>query len=165
MTFYVDNETDEDFGFDYEKQFKTVAEAVLDSEQCPYEAEISLMITDGDTIREINRENRQIDKVTDVLSFPMADYEQAGDFSRLEQCEEDYFHPETGELMLGDIVLCADRVISQAQDYGHSVLREFSFLIAHSVLHLCGYDHISEEDAKIMEGKQKTILSVLGIER
>ncbi|MDO5572382.1 MAG: rRNA maturation RNase YbeY [bacterium] len=165
MTFYVENETDADFGFDHEKQFQIVAEAVLDYEKCPYEAEISLTVTTAERIREINREHREIDRVTDVLSFPMIDYPKPSDFSVLESDFGDCFHPESGELLLGDIVLCADRVLSQAEEYGHSVLREFSFLIAHSVLHLLGYDHISEEDASVMEVKQKTILSALGIER
>lgn len=165
MTFYAENETDIDFGFDYEKQFQIVAEAILEQEACPYEAEISLLVTDENTIRDINLENRNIDKATDVLSFPMVHFEQPSDFWDLEEREEDCFHPETGELLLGDIVICAEKVLAQAEEYGHSILREFSFLIAHSVLHLCGYDHISEEDAKVIERKQKTILSALMIER
>ena len=165
MTFYVENESGTDFDFDIEKQFQLVAQAVLDSECCPYETEINLIITDGDTIRKLNQENRSIDRVTDVLSFPLADYDTPGDFSVLELREEDYFNPESGELMLGDIVICAEKVLSQAKEYGHSIIREFSFLIAHSVLHLCGYDHISNDDAEVMEDKQKTIMSVLGIER
>ena len=164
MTFYVENETEADFGFDYEKQFQIVAEAVLDHEKCPYETELSLTFVTAEHIREINREHREIDSVTDVLSFPMIDYPKPSDFSVLEDDFQDCFHPESGELLLGDIVLCTDRVIAQADEYGHSVLREFSFLIAHSVLHLLGYDHISDEDASVMEAKQKTILCALGIE-
>ena len=165
MTFYVENETETDFGFDFEKQFRIVAEAVLENEQCPYEAEISLLITGEENIRDINRDNRGIDSATDVLSFPMVQYESPADFSMLETAAADCFQPDTGELLLGDIVLCAPRVLTQAEEYGHSILREFSFLIAHSVLHLSGYDHMSEEDAAVMEDKQKEIMSALGIER
>ncbi len=165
MPFYSENESSITFGFDIEQQFRTVAEAVLDAEQCPYEAEVSLTIVDEAAIQEMNREHRDIDRVTDVLSFPMVQYQNAADFSMLEAEAEDSFHPETGELLLGDIVLCAERVLAQAEAYGHSVLREFSFLIAHSMLHLLGYDHISETEASVMEEKQKTILSALGIER
>ena len=83
MTFYVENETEADFGFDYEKQFQIVTEAVLDYEKCPYEAEISLTITTAEHIQEINHEHREIDRVTDVLSFPMIDYPKPSDFSCL----------------------------------------------------------------------------------
>lgn len=165
MTFYVENETKTVFGFDTEQQFDTVAEAVLDAERCPYEVEISLSIVDEVAIREINRDHRDIDQATDVLSFPLIPYQKAADFSMLEAGAEDCFHPETGELLLGDIVLCADRVLEQAEEYGHSVLREFSFLIVHSMLHLLGYDHLSKAEARVMEEKQETILSALSIER
>ena len=86
---------------------------------------------------------RQIDAPTDVLSFPMLSYEQAGDFSALEEDYEDNFNPDTGEIMLGDIVISVDRVREQAAAYGHSERREFAFLIVHSMLHLFGYDPVS----------------------
>jgi probable rRNA maturation factor len=165
MTFYVDEEQKLTLPVDIKEHFQRVAEAVLNAEGCPYEAEINLLIVDDETIREMNRTARDIDRATDVLSFPMVQYAHPSDFSELEEGEADAFNPETGELMLGDIVISADRVLAQAAEYGHSVLREFSFLIVHSVLHLIGYDHISVDESEVMESKQKAILSALKIER
>lgn len=142
----------------------TVIEASLDHAGCPYEAEVNLLLTMNEDIRRINKEFRDIDKETDVLSFPMADFETAGEFDFLEEAY-DCFHPETGELLLGDIVISKERVLSQAGEYGHSVLREYSFLIAHSMLHLMGYDHMEEEDRILMEQMQREILDRLKILR
>ena len=114
----------------------------------------------------MNREYRGIDRPTDVLSFPSLTYERAGNFDFLEREEEIYnFHPDSGELMLGDIVVSKDKVIEQAQNYGHSEKREYAFLIAHSMLHLMGYDHMTEQEANVMERKQAEILEDLGISR
>ena len=107
---------------------------------------------------------RQIDRATDVLSFPMADYETPGDFSHLDE-DAGLFHPDTGELMLGDIVISVDKVFEQAEEYGHSTEREFSFLFAHSMLHLLGYDHMEPDEAAVMEAKQAKALEDLGITR
>lgn len=142
----------------------TVIEASLDHAGCPYEAEVNLLLTMNEDIRRINKEFRDIDKETDVLSFPMADFETAGEFDFLEDAY-DCFHPETGELLLGDIVISKERVLSQAGEYGHSVRREYSFLIAHSMLHLMGYDHMEEEDRFLMEQMQREILDRLKILR
>ena len=108
---------------------------------------------------------RQIDAPTDVLSFPMLSYEQAGNFSALEEDYEDNFNPDTGEIMLGDIVISVDRVREQAAAYGHSERRECAFLIVHSMLHLFGYDHMTPEDAAVMEPKQRQILEEMNISR
>lgn len=165
MTFYVENETEVRFSFDVEKTVRDVADAVLVMEKCPYEVQINVLLTDNEGIHEYNREYRGIDKETDVLSFPNLDFEHEADFEIDENKEADYFDPDTGELILGDIIISVDRVISQAEDYGHSVKREFAFLIAHSMLHLCGYDHMLEEEAAIMEAKQDKVLTGLGIIR
>ena len=141
-----------------------VIEAALDYEECPYEVEVNLLLTMNDEIQEMNQNFRQIDRATDVLSFPMIDYEEAGNFDFLEDVM-DAFHPESGELMLGDIVISKEKVISQAVEYGHSVEREYAFLIAHSMLHLFGYDHMKEEERMVMEAKQKEILEQLQIFR
>ena len=82
-----------------------------------------------------------------------------------EDREADYFDPDTGELILGDIIISVDRVKEQAESYGHSQKREFAFLVAHSMLHLCGYDHMEEDEAKVMEAKQEQVLASLGITR
>ena len=141
-----------------------VIEAALDYEECPYEVEVNLLLTMNDEIQEMNQNFRQIDRATDVLSFPMIDYEEAGNFEFLEDVM-DAFHPESGELMLGDIVISKEKVISQAEEYGHSVEREYAFLIAHSMLHLFGYDHMEENERLVMEAKQKEILEQLQILR
>lgn len=141
-----------------------VIEAALDYVECPYEAEVNLLLTMNDEIQEMNRNFREIDRATDVLSFPMIDYNEAGNFDFLEDIM-DAFHPETGELMLGDIVISKEKVISQAEEYGHSIEREYAFLIAHSMLHLFGYDHMEDEERIEMEQKQKEILEQLQILR
>lgn len=147
-----------------EELARKVIEAALDYVDCPYEAEVNLLLTMNEEIREMNCNFREIDRATDVLSFPMVDYERAGEFDFLEE-RMDYFHPETGELMLGDIVISKEKVISQAEEYGHSIEREYAFLIAHSMLHLFGYDHMEEEERVIMEQKQAEILESLQILR
>ena len=136
----------------------------LDYIGCPYEAEVNLLLTTDEEIWQMNREFRSTDRATDVLSFPMTDFEAPGEFGFLEE-RNDCFHPESGELLLGDIVISKDRVLSQAAEYGHSVLREFAFLITHSVLHLTGYDHMEEEERARMERRQEEILTGLGITR
>mgnify|MGYP002513807036 CR=1 FL=1 len=98
------------------------------------------------------------------FSFPMVDYEEAGNFDFLEEADE-YFHPETGELMLGDIVISKEKVVSQAEEYGHSLKREIAFLTAHSMLHLLGYDHMEPEEEAEMFGRQKEILIQAGFPR
>lgn len=165
MTFYVENETEVTFPFDVEEIVEQVAEAVLDAEECPYETQVNVLLTDNEGIHEFNREHRGIDRETDVLSFPNVDFETEGDFDIDEEREADYFDPDTGELILGDIIISVDKVMEQAESYGHSTKREFAFLVAHSMLHLCGYDHMEEEEAKVMEAKQEEILTALGITR
>lgn len=165
MTFYVENDTEKEFSFSIEETFKEVAEAVLETENCPYEAGVNLLLTDNEGIRNYNKEYRGIDKETDVLSFPNLDYEQAGVFEAAEEMEADYFDPDSGELLLGDIVISTDRVAEQAAEYGHSERREFAFLVAHSMFHLCGYDHMTDPEAAVMERKQEMVLERLGIVR
>ncbi|MCI9168240.1 MAG: rRNA maturation RNase YbeY [Dorea sp.] len=141
-----------------------VALAALDHLGCPYEAEINLLLTTDEEIRQMNRKFRDMDRATDVLSFPMTDFEVPGEFGFLEE-RGGCFHPETGELLLGDIVISKERVCAQAEEYGHGLLREFAFLITHSVLHLTGYDHIKEEERLLMERLQREILDKLKIQR
>nr|WP_297704770.1 rRNA maturation RNase YbeY [uncultured Butyrivibrio sp.] len=166
MIFCVENEVDASFDFDIEELAQTVAQAVLTEEKCDYEVEINLIITDDEGIQEINKEFRQIDKPTDVLSFPNVSYDEPGDFSVIEGEQKiDLLNPDTGNISFGDIVINENRVRSQAVDYGHSEKREFAFLVAHSMLHLCGYDHMEEDEAAVMEKKQNDILNKLGITR
>ncbi len=139
--------------------------AVMEEEGCPYEAQVEVVITDNASIREINREYRGVDAPTDVLSFPMIAYDRPSDFSGLEEQAEEYFDPDSGELMLGDMMISAERVTEQAETYGHSLEREFAFLTVHSLLHLCGYDHVEEADRLQMEERQRVIMEKLGISR
>lgn len=164
MTFCVEIETDRELGLDCRAVLKAVAEKALDMEGCPYEARVDLLLTDDEGIHEINREQRGIDRATDVLSFPMHQYESPAGFDELEE-DFDSFDPESGELLLGDIVISVDHVLAQADSYGHSVLREFAFLIAHSMLHLIGYDHMEEDEAEEMFKRQEDVLAALGIGR
>lgn len=164
MTFHFEYEAGEKLEFDYESLIKKVILAVLDYEGCPYEAEVNIVLTDNEEIHKINREYRQIDRPTDVLSFPMIEYETPGDFSKVEE-DMSVFHPETGELLLGDIMISVEKIIEQAIEYGHSLERELGFLVAHSMLHLCGYDHIKENEREVMESKQKEIMKQISLYR
>ncbi|HIX53026.1 MAG TPA: rRNA maturation RNase YbeY [Candidatus Lachnoclostridium stercoripullorum] len=165
MTIEIEYEAEKKLDLPYEKIIRDVIEEAMDYEGCPYEAEVSVVLTDNPSIQEINRDYRQIDRPTDVLSFPMVDYERPADFCGLEEQAEDYFNPETGELMLGDIIVSVDKVEEQAEKYGHSQARELAFLVAHSMLHLFGYDHMEEEERLVMERKQAEILERRGYRR
>lgn len=165
MTISIEYEAEKKLDLPYETIIQDVVEASLDYEKCPYEAEVNVILTDNEAIREINREQRRIDSATDVLSFPMVDYETPSDFDHVEEAVEDYFNPETGELMLGDIVISVEKVEEQAEKYGHSQTRELAFLVAHSMLHLCGYDHMEEEERLEMEERQRAILDTRGYTR
>ena len=167
MTILMENEVDASFDFEYEKLLEEVIIQALDYEKCPYECEINLTFTDDDGIRIINSEFRGLDIPTDVLSFPMVEYETPADFENLDSDENFamYFNPESGELLLGDIVISVERAKLQAKEYGHSLKREICFLTAHSMLHLMGYDHVTDDERVIMEKKQDDILNILGITR
>lgn len=164
MTLLFEEEGDLVLPLECEELAKKVIEAAVDYEDCPYETEVNLLLTMNDEIQEMNKNFREIDRATDVLSFPMIDYNEPGEFDFLEDSLE-CFDPETGELVLGDIVISKEKVISQAEEYGHSIEREYAFLIAHSMLHLFGYDHMEDEERVIMEKKQKEILERLNIVR
>ena len=165
MSFFLEEEVEVDFTFDYKQIAEKVVNYCIEREKFPYEAEVNLTLTDNEGIHIINKEYREIDRPTDVLSFPMLSYDAPGDFSFLMEENEDDFNPDTGEAMLGDIIISVDKVKEQAREYGHSELREFAFLITHSMLHLFGYDHMEPEEAALMEEKQRRLLEELGIVR
>ncbi len=160
MTTLFECETTVSWDFDYMAYYERAAAESLDVEGCPYEVTVSLLLTDDEGIRRINSENRGIDAPTDVLSFPMQEFGEPADFSHLED-DSINFEPDSGELILGDIVLSATRIESQAKEYGHSIEREFSFLIVHSMLHPMGYDHMNDDDRELMEERQKIIMANL----
>ncbi len=169
MTINTENEYSKTFPETLsEDAIKDIAENVINEalshESCPYEAEIGLLITDDENIETLNNQFRSIDKSTDVLSFPLIDYTFPACFDGFDEKEE-LFNPDTGELMLGDIVISMDHCMRQAEEYGHGPVREFAFLIAHSMLHLMGYDHMTPTDADDMERRQDEILDKLGYTR
>ena len=165
MSFFLEEEVEVDFTFDYKQIAEKVVNYCIEREKFPYEAEVNLTLTDNEGIHIINKEYREIDRPTDVLSFPMLSYDVPGDFSCLMEENEEDFNPDTGEAMLGDIIISVDKVKEQAREYGHSELREFAFLITHSMLHLFGYDHMEPEEAEVMERRQSEILEELQITR
>ncbi len=165
MDISIEKEVEVALGFDEEALIRDVIIGALDYAKCPYECTVSVLLTDNKAIHEMNLEYRGIDRPTDVLSFPLVDYETPGDFSHLEEDGDLYFDPDSGELMLGDIVISIDKVKEQAAEYGHSEKRELAFLIAHSVLHLCGYDHMEQEERMQMEQMQEEILQQLMLTR
>ena len=113
MTILMEEETEVSFDFDHEALAREIISVACDAENCPYEAEVNLTLVDLDTIHQINKEYRQIDRPTDVLSFPMQSYDTPADFSHAEDCVEENFNPDSGELLLGDIILCIDKVKEQ----------------------------------------------------
>ena len=165
MTIFIDNEMDISLGIEYEAIADKVVNASLDYLHCPYECEINILLTDNAGIKETNRQTRNIDQPTDVLSFPAIDFIKPGDFSIVENESDIYFNNDTGELMLGDIMISLEKVIEQAESYGHSVTREYAFLIAHSMLHLSGFDHIDDDERQKMEDMQEEILRSIGYTR
>lgn len=165
MSVFIENELDIDIPKGYEYIVKDIVGATIDYIKCPYECEVNVIFTDNIGIKEINSLHRGIDTPTDVLSFPLCDFDVPSEFNNLENNPLDYFNQDSGELMLGDIILNIDRIKEQAEEYGHTRKREIAFLIAHSMLHLFGYDHIDDRERIIMEEKQEEILNAKGYTR
>ncbi len=149
MNVWIDNRTSFALDAEQEALITQVIAETLRQEQFSTQVEVSVSIVDGDEIRQLNKKFRNIDKATDVLSFPL-----------MEPGE-----PEEDEMMLGDIVINIERVVSQAAEYNHSFARELGFLTAHSMLHLLGYDHMNDKDEAEMFAKQETILTTLSLKR
>lgn len=147
----------------YDTMIETAAAAALAAEGISQPLELSVTIVDNDEIRQINQEQRDMDKATDVLSFPMIAYEAYD--SVAEAIAMEPVNQDTGLVYLGDIVISWDKVIEQSEAYGHSLDRELSFLVVHSMLHLLGYDHMVPEEEAEMISRQKIIMSKLGLER
>lgn len=165
MTIYFEDETGSSFDFDREDQLRRIVAFVTGFVKCPYDVEVSVTMVDKPSIRQTNAEFRGIDRPTDVLSFPMTEYDEPARFEGEAFQAGMVVEPDTGELVLGDIVLCSEMIREQAEEYGHSELREFSFLVVHSMLHLFGYDHMTEDDRAVMENEQRDIMERLGIRR
>ncbi len=165
MSIYIENELETEIPKAYEDIVTDIILSAIDYVDCPYECEVNVIFTDNEGIKEINKLHRGIDSPTDVLSFPMCEFSSIGDYNSLEDNPLEYFNQDTGELILGDIILNIDRIKSQAEEYGHTKRREAAFLTAHSMLHLFGYDHIDEDERIIMEQKQEEILTKKGYTR
>lgn len=164
---YVDNRQDK-FVVDEKliNKLQDVINLALKEEKVTLECEISLLFVDNEKIKEINRENRGIDRETDVLSFPMLDYPKNKVYKDVYvdyRFDTTFFDGE--ELILGDIVLSLEKVEEQRLEYNHSFEREACYLVVHSVLHLLGYDHMEEEEKNIMRAREEHILSLLNIKR
>lgn len=158
VEFIIENETDEIISEEQIAELNAVCCEIMKNEDCNFDAEISFTFTDNEGIREINRDYRDIDRPTDVLSFPMLEF---GD-----EEEDAEFEMEDDLVMLGDIVISIERAREQAEEFGHSLRRELAFLTAHSMLHLLGYDHVDDlAGEKMMNEKQDEALNALGITR
>ena len=139
---------------------RKVIRTALEAEGVDFRCEVDVCITDDAGIQEINREMRDVDKSTDVLSFPVFDLVPG------ELPDEEDADPCTGLVPLGDMAISMEHVTAQAKEYGHSEKRELSYLVVHSVLHLLGYDHLDEgEQKRQMRGREEAILSGLGVTR
>lgn len=139
---------------------RSAVKAALEYMDFPLKSEVSVMFTDDEEIHELNRLHRGVDRPTDVLSFPLFEYDENGDI-----IEDDLDFNPNGEMILGDIVISLETTSRQAQEYGHSFEREIGFLTVHSMLHLFGYDHMTPEDEEEMFGYQREILERMGLER
>ena len=150
IDFVFDNEV-ENFENNYEQDFTAIIEQALKTLGIEDDVEVSCVLVDDERIHEINREYRHIDRSTDVISFAMEDNDQ--------------FYVEGMPRTLGDIFISVDHAKKQAEEYGHSLRREMCFLFTHGILHLVGYDHMTDEQEKEMFGLQDQILGALSIER
>ena len=150
IDFVFDNEV-ENFENNYEQDITAIIEQALKTLGIEDDVEVSCVLVDDERIHEINREYRHIDRSTDVISFAMEDNDQ--------------FYVEGMPRTLGDIFISVDHAKKQAEEYGHSLRREMCFLFTHGILHLLGYDHMTDEQEKEMFGLQDEILGALSIER
>ncbi|MFV0528080.1 MAG: rRNA maturation RNase YbeY [Lachnospiraceae bacterium] len=165
MTVYIENESDIALPFAIEPLITEVVEAVLAAEKFPLAAEVEVLLTTQEAVQETNKEFRGIDRTTDVLSFPMIEFDKPAEYDILLSNPAAYKNPDTQEITLGDIQISVPHVVRQAEEYGHSLRRELAFLVAHSMLHLLGYDHMTETEAQDMQDRQEAVLEGLAIYR
>ena len=155
----IESELERDFPF--QELLQKVIVSALDAEGVATPCEVNVLITDDENIHQINLEQREIDRPTDVLSFPM--FEFVPGQPPVDDADAD---PATGLTPLGDMVISLERCEEQAREFGHSVERELCYLAVHSVLHLLGYDHMDEgEEKTLMRSREEFILNKLGITR
>ena len=149
MTVFITNEQDKiEIPAEWEEKINQVAAICLREEQLPEDVEVDLLFVDNEAIREMNLEYRDKDSATDVLSFPMYEPDEEID--------------DEEEVLLGDIVISLERAQEQCEEYGHSLEREVMYLLVHGLLHLAGYDHMEEEEKKVMRAQEEKLLAVIG---
>ncbi len=156
--FFENTQDKLEVGESLQELIKNVADTALEYEGFNKKSEISVLFVDNEQIREINNDFRKIDSATDVLSFPMLKF----DGTRVIEGVGDSY---LGTVVLGDIVISLERAEAQAEEYGHSYEREIGFLVCHSVLHLLGYDHESDDERVVMREKEEAILEKIGLVR
>lgn len=147
-----------DITADVEQLVKSVVNKTLESECFTNDCIVSVTIVDNEQIHSLNKEFRNIDRPTDVLSFPVLEFEDG----KIIQNSGDYFE---GKLILGDVILSAEKALEQSKDFGHSFMRETGFLVCHSILHLLGYDHETEEERIVMRHKEESVMQLLNLTR
>ncbi len=163
LTLMIDNRQDTIDIKEINGIIEKVVTKTIEHEGIKNKFEISIILVDNTQIQSINKEYRKIDSPTDVLSFPMIEYDKPGTIPHDEAClEVDY---DTGDILLGDIAISLEKAYEQSKEYGHSFEREVAFLTLHGMLHLLGYDHIEENDRALMRQKEEEILNILKINR
>ena len=145
MNLLITNETNEKIEMD--DKLESVIKTVLETEGLSLAYEVSITFVDKDQIHKLNKEFREVDRPTDVLSFPM----------------DTDFMVEGVDAMLGDIVICMDVAKEQAADFGHSLDREIMYLTCHSTLHLLGYDHMNDDEKREMRAREKEVMKILEV--
>lgn len=145
--------------FSIEEITNKIMNEIIKQHNIIYDIGVFVLLVSNYKIKKINKQFRQIDRSTDVLSFPMFEFDKIADFKNATS------FINNNELFIGDTIISVDKCLAQAAKYNHSIKREFSFLITHSFLHLIGYDHIKNNDEKKMISMQNNILSNLGIYR
>ena len=144
---------------------KKCIRTALAQEHVPAACEISVLLTDDDGIRAINQAQRQIDRATDVLSFPTVNYPAGKTAGACEALLREEFDPDTDACAIGDIVISMDHVRAQAAEYGHSERRECGYLLTHGLFHLLGYDHMTEAEKPVMRAMEEKALASIGLTR
>lgn len=155
MTLLTDNRTDFEISGEIMEAVEKACLETLKYEEFDEDCEISLSFVTNEEIHQINRQFRNVDAPTDVLSFPQLTFEKG----------EEADVNENGEIVLGDIIISVERAKEQAEEYGHGLKREIAFLTVHSMLHLLGYDHMEKDEEEDMFRRQKEILEIAGIPR
>jgi len=164
---FIDNRQNKiNFSKGNEDIIKKLIDYALKVEGVNIEYEVSVILIDNETIKKINNETRNIDSITDVLSFPMLDYPEKKVYKEVyKDVEFGDIYLDEGRIVLGDIALSLERAEEQRLEFGHSFIRECAYLTLHSVLHLLGYDHMEDNDKEIMRSREEEILKKFKINR